>query len=105
MYSVFFFVLFFCHSQGTSGGVMVSKQDKQTFTSEFDSHWAPHSHGLAPHLSKRKLSKLLKLVSQGNKRRLNIKQNFEPLCVYILYTRSHTLFKFGIIKRLVLKIR
>ena len=26
---------------GTSGGVMVSKVDKQTYTSEFDSHWRP----------------------------------------------------------------
>ena len=24
---------------GTSGGVIVSKVDKQTYTSEFDSHW------------------------------------------------------------------
>ena len=40
------------------GGVMVSKMDKQAFTSELDSHWVPHSFGLVPHLSK-KLSKLL----------------------------------------------
>ena len=34
------------------------KLDKQTFTSEFDSHWVPHSYSLEPHLSKG-LSKLL----------------------------------------------
>ena len=41
---------------GASGGVMVSKLDKQTYTSEFESHWVPLSYGLVPHLSK-KLSK------------------------------------------------
>ena len=40
-----------------SGSVMVSKLDLQTYTSEFKSHWVPHSYGLVPHLSK-KLSKL-----------------------------------------------
>ena len=43
---------------GASGGVMVSKLDKQTYTSEFESHWVPLSYGLVPHLSKKKLSKL-----------------------------------------------
>ena len=38
--------------KGASGGVMVSKLDKQTFTSEFESHWVPLSYGLVPHLSK-----------------------------------------------------
>ena len=38
-------------------GVMVSKLDQQTYTSEFESHWVPLSHGLVPHLSK-KLNKL-----------------------------------------------
>ena len=38
------------------GGVMVSKLDLQTYTSEFESHWVPLSCGLVPHLSK-KLSK------------------------------------------------
>ena len=38
---------------GTLGGVMVSKLNKQTFTSEFESHWAPHSVGLVPHRSKK----------------------------------------------------
>ena len=42
----------------TSSGVMVSKLDEQTFMSEFESHWVPHSYGLMQHLSK-KLSKLL----------------------------------------------
>ena len=42
--------------EGTSGGVTVSKQDYQTYTSE--SHWAPHSFGLVPHRSK-ELHKLL----------------------------------------------
>ena len=43
---------------GTLGGVMVSKLDLQTYTSELESHWVPHLYGLVPHLSK-KLSKLL----------------------------------------------
>ena len=42
---------------GASGGVMVSKLDKQTYTSEFESHWVPLSYGLVPHLSK-KLNKI-----------------------------------------------
>ena len=37
------------------GGVMVSKLDLQTYTSEFESHWAPLSYGLVPHLSKKSL--------------------------------------------------
>ena len=41
---------------GASGGVMVSKLDLQTYTSEFESHLVPLSYGLVPHLSK-KLSK------------------------------------------------
>ena len=48
-------------SQGTSGGVTVSKLDKQTYTSEFESHWAPHSFGFVPHRSK-ELCKLLKVT-------------------------------------------
>ena len=40
---------------------MVSKLDWQTYTSEFESHWVPHSYGLVPHLSK-KLSKLLQYL-------------------------------------------
>ena len=31
---------------GASGGVMVSKLDQQTYTSEFESHWVPLSYGL-----------------------------------------------------------
>ena len=49
---------------GASGSVIVSKLDLQTYTSEFESHWVPHSYGLVPHLSK-KLSKL----SPSKKRR------------------------------------
>ena len=37
---------------------MVSKLDKQTYTSAFESYWVPHSYNLVPHVSK-KLSKLL----------------------------------------------
>ena len=37
--------------------LMASKLDKQIFTNEFESHWALHSYGLVPHLSK-KLYKL-----------------------------------------------
>ena len=44
--------------KGTSGGVTVSKLDKQTYTSEFETYWVPHSFGLVPHQSK-ELCKLL----------------------------------------------
>ena len=37
---------------------MVNKLDYQTLTSEFESHWVPHSFGLVSHLGKI-LSKLL----------------------------------------------
>ena len=40
-----------------SGGVMVSKLDKQTYTSELESHWAPYFYDLVPYLSK-KVNKL-----------------------------------------------
>ena len=40
------------HKMGTSGCVMVSRLDLQTFVSEFESDWVPHSYGLVPHLSK-----------------------------------------------------
>ena len=39
-------------SLATSGGVTVSKLDLQTYMSEFESHWAPHSFGLVPRRSK-----------------------------------------------------
>ena len=48
-------------NRGTSGGLTVSKLDYQTFTSEFESHWAPLSFGLVPHLSK-ELFKLLSIL-------------------------------------------
>ena len=32
---------------------MVSKLDKQTFKSEFESHWVPHSFGLVLHLKEK----------------------------------------------------
>ena len=44
-------------SLATLSGVMVSKLDEQTFTSEFDFHQVLHSYSLVPHLSE-KLSKL-----------------------------------------------
>ena len=47
---------------GTSGGVMVSKLDQQTFMSDFESDSVSYLYGLVPHLSK-KLCKLLKLTS------------------------------------------
>ena len=37
----------------TSGGIMVSKLDQQTFTSEFEFHWVPYSFGLVPHQNKK----------------------------------------------------
>ena len=50
-------------TKGTSGGVMVSKLDSQTYTSEFESHWVPHSFGLVLNRSK-DLRKLLQLGSR-----------------------------------------
>ena len=44
------------HKSNVICGVMVSKLDWQTYTSEFESHWVPLSYVLVPHLSK-KLSK------------------------------------------------
>ena len=41
---------------------MVSKQNWQTYMSEFESHWVPHSYGLELHLSKKKLGKLLHYI-------------------------------------------
>ena len=46
-----------------SGGAMVSKLDKQTFTNEFASHWMPHLYDLVTHLS-RKHSKLQPLHNE-----------------------------------------
>ena len=40
-----------------SGGVVVSKLYKKSYTSESETHWVRHSYGLVPHLSK-KISKL-----------------------------------------------
>ena len=51
------FLSFTEKSVGTPGGVMVSKLDKQTFMSEFDSHWVSHSYDVVPH-QRKKLSKL-----------------------------------------------
>ena len=52
---------------GTSGGVMVSKLDSQTYTSEFESHWVPHSFGLVLNRSKdlRKLLLQLKTCTRS----------------------------------------
>ena len=38
---------------GTSYGVIVSKLDSQSFTSELESHLVPHSYAHVPHLSKK----------------------------------------------------
>ena len=40
---------------------MVSKLEKQAFTSEFESHWVPNPYGLLLHLGKR-LNELLLTV-------------------------------------------
>ena len=48
------------HVWGASGGVMVNKQDKQTYMSEFEFQWVPLSYSLVPHLTKN-LSELLPL--------------------------------------------
>ena len=46
---------------GALSWVMVGKLDKQTYTSEFESHKVPPSDSLVPHLSK-KLSKLQLII-------------------------------------------
>ena len=46
---------------------MVSKLDLQTYTSEFESHWAPLSYGLVPHLSKKSLVNYHAWVSSRRK--------------------------------------
>ena len=51
-------------TRGASGSVVVSKLDKQTCKSEFESHWVPRSFGLVPHLNK-KLCKLLYIMGQS----------------------------------------
>ena len=56
--------------QGTSGGVMVSKLDKQTFTSEFNSYWVLLSYSLQSRLSKK-----INELQQGLKSRWKIKEN------------------------------
>ena len=38
---------------GAFGGVLVSKVDYQTITSEFESHWVPHPYGLLLSISKK----------------------------------------------------
>ena len=60
--------------KGTSGGVTVSKLDKQTYTSESESHWVPISYGLVLHLSK----KLSKSLQWGKVEFIYI------LCVYVI---------------------
>ena len=61
-------------AQGTSGSVTVSKLDLQTYTSEFDSHWAPHSFGLVPHRSK-EFCKLLPWL-------FHFKHSADTFCVF-----------------------
>ena len=38
---------------GTLDCVMLWKLDEQTFSSKFESHWEPNSHGLVTHLNKK----------------------------------------------------
>ena len=49
--------------QGASSDVMVGKLDYQTYTSEFESYWVPHSYVPVQHLSKKlcKLQLILKI--------------------------------------------
>ena len=48
----------FSFIQWRFGSVMVSKLGKQTFMNELESHWALHSYGFLPHLSKKLCRKL-----------------------------------------------
>ena len=53
--ALFFFVELYCLNNLLP--VMISKLDYQTYMSEFDSHWVPHSYGLGLHLSKKMYQK------------------------------------------------
>ena len=61
MFYIFFIwsivLLFTVLTARTSGGVIVSKLDSQTYMSEFKSHVVLHPYGIVSHLNK-KLSKL-----------------------------------------------
>ena len=47
----------------TSGGLMVSKLDQQTFKSEFESHWVLYLFDLIPHWSKNIFEASLLLIT------------------------------------------
>ena len=53
IYEVFSWAQLLRSDPSVSSGVMVSKLDKQTFSSEFESYQVSHSYGLGPHLSKK----------------------------------------------------
>ena len=47
-------ICYYIKHVGASGDVMVSKLDKQTFTSDFESHYMLHLYDLVPRLCKKK---------------------------------------------------
>ena len=66
---------------GALVGIMVSKLDKQTFTSEFESQWVPYSYGLELHQNK-KLSELLLLPPiEGSEIQDNAQLTMDWFCV------------------------
>ena len=69
---------------------MVSKLDSQTYTSEFESHWVPHSFGLVLNRSK----DLRKLLSDGEASILKVSGNVEY--PFIALIRRSTLTQSGI---------
>ena len=83
---------------GIPGNVRVSKQDKQTYTSEFEFQWVPHSFGLMPHRSK-KLPKLLnvgflyrevsKSASMHNSKQYDEVVNFVLLLLLTLHKNNN----------------
>ena len=66
---------------GTSGGVMVGKLDKKTYTNEFESHWVPHLYGLVPHLCK-KLNKLRLETYLRAKKLVEHESDGETICIW-----------------------
>ena len=73
-----YFALLVIWRKGTSGGVMVSKLDLQTYTSEFESHWVPHSFGLVLNRSKDLRKLLLVIWREKNHSKLS-QSRYNPL--------------------------
>ena len=78
----------------TSRGVMVSKVDLQTYTSEFETHWVPHPFGLVPNRSK-ELRRLLPRRFWGCPRGVMVKAMNYGIVVreFVLQSRYYVHFR------------